>query len=246
MLFRSITTAIFIHPKKWINRYYQGTDPIASDNGHSKMASVIWDAHFATPVAVMNFRTDNYRYVFLQTVLLGMYYNVADENRQAVTELVESNIGTAYREYKENKDLVRTLVIGTELPPIFQTRDNTVKIGIDNKGLRNAAIINMMHQVFDSFGDNIYLPVFFNQLKTFTCKQVGRSEIWEPLDKKHYWDDTLFALTYAYLCAQCFAHLPPEEMSGEKAQAKFKKIRYELFHTPDGQLSKRVKRPKAA
>lgn len=208
------TTIIFMHPKRWRNRYYQGTDPISSDNGHSKMASAIWDSHFACPVALMNYRSNNYRYAFLQTTLLGMYYN-CDTAAMAVPELVESNIGTAYREYKENKGLDRTLVLGSELPRTLQTSSGSVIVGVDNKGLRNKVIIDYMHQIFDSFGDRIFMPIFFNQLKTFVCKMIGRSEVWEPQDKRYNWDDALFALTYSYICASCYTFRVCEPIDGD-------------------------------
>lgn len=215
------TTVIFLHPKKWANRYYQGTDPIASDNGHSKMASAIWDSYFSMPVAVMNYRSNNYRYAYLQTVLLGLYYGT-DPSQQATPELVEANIGAAYREYKENKGLERSLVLGSELPLTLQTRSGSVHVGVDNKGLRNKIIIDYMKQVFDSFGDRIWMPIFFNQLKTFVCKIIGRSEVWEPQDKRYNWDDALFALTYSYICASCYAHRITESLEGSAQERKTK------------------------
>jgi len=213
------TTVIFLHPKKWSNRYYQGTDPIASDNGHSKMASAIWDSYFAMPVALMNYRSNNYRYAYLQTVLLGLYYNT-DPSQVAVPELVEANIGTAYREYKENKALDRSLVLGSELPMTLQSKSGSVIVGVDNKGLRNKVIIDYMKQIFDSFGDRIWMPIFFNQLKTFVCKMIGRSETWEPQDKRYNWDDALFALTYSYICASCYSHRITESLEGSAEQRK--------------------------
>lgn len=229
-----VTTMIFLHPKKWINRYYQGTDPIASDNGHSKMSSTIWDDHFGTPSACLNFRTNNYRYVFLQTILLGIYYNV--ENNGAAQELIESNNGTAYREYKENKGLVHSLVYSTELPQVYQTKKNTVLIGLDNKGHRNTMVINDMRNVFETFGDRIWLPVYFNQLKTFVCKQKGQGDTWEPADKKHNWDDTLFSLVYAYLCAQVYAHRKPESLEGDRSTVYVRQER-KLVRDSNGHLT---------
>jgi hypothetical protein len=215
------TTIIFLHPKKWSNRYFQGTDPIASDNGHSKMASAIWDSYFAMPVAVMNYRSNNYRYAYLQTVLLGLYYNT-DPSQEAAPELVEANIGAAYREYKENKGLERSLVLGSELPMTLQTKTGSVHVGVDNKGLRNKIIIDYMKQIFDSFGDRIWMPIFFNQLKTFVCKIIGRSEVWEPQDKRYNWDDALFALTYSYICASCYSHRITQSLDGSSNERKEK------------------------
>jgi len=230
-----VTTMIFLHPKKWRNRYYQGTDPIASDNGHSKMSSSIWDSHFGCPVACLNFRTDNYRYVFLQTTLLGIYYD-AEKIKGAVPELIESNIGTAYREYKDNKGLGNTFVYSTEMPQILQTKGASVLIGLDNKGLRNTIVIGYLRNVFETFGDRIWLPVYFNQLRTFVCKQKGNGETWEPQDKRYNWDDTLFSLVYSYLCAECYAHRVPESMEGAEANRR-SRPEYKLVRTKEGSLT---------
>ena len=61
--------------KGWRYRYFQGTDPIFSESGHSKMASAIWDSHHQTISAHVNFRVEDYRYCYLQTLLLGLYYD---------------------------------------------------------------------------------------------------------------------------------------------------------------------------
>lgn len=227
-----VTTMIWSHPKKWRNRYYQGTDPIASDNGHSKMASCIWDAYFAAPVALLNYRTDNYKQVFLQCVLLGMYYGVEEP---AAPELIEANNGTTYREYKDNKGLGNSLVFGSELEPALQTK--SVLVGVDNKGHRNARIIDTMHSIFESFGERIWLSVFFTQLKTFVCKPKGNGQTWEPMDKRYNWDDALFALTYSYICACCYTSRRPENLVGTEAQEK-KVVKYVAIRDRSGVMKK--------
>lgn len=211
------TVTIFADPDtKWKNRYFQGTDPIASDTGLSNMASVIWDKHHKTIAAILDFRTRDYRYVFLQVTLLGIYYKT---NNQDVKELVESNIGQSYTQYKEQKGYGNSLTLNYELPPYLQNKTAINEgIGIDNRGLRNQAIINKMHELIVSYGDRIYFPDFFMQLKTFVCEVSDRGkEMWGPSNRKYFRDDILFAATFSYICAElCYPELVPENIEDRK------------------------------
>lgn len=211
-----ISTMIFQHPKPgWRNRYYSGTDPIASDTGLSNMASAIWDKYYNTVSAVVNFRSNNYKEVYLQTMLLGIYYDL--EHQMGVKELLEANIGLAYREYKDSRGRFDTLVFNSELPDILQTGSGNL-IGIDNKGIRNKVIIDTLYSLILAFGTKIYIEDFFLQLKTFVSTATAKgNETWGPADRKHYKDDILFAVTYAYICAhQCFPEELPYNAEEEK------------------------------
>ncbi len=234
------TTIVFDHPKRWINRYYQGTDPIHTDNGHSKMSSTIWDSYYMAPVAVVNFRSQDYRYVFLQCMLLGIYYDV--EAKGAVPEVIESNIGTAYREYKQNKGLGSSMVFSTELPMALQTRNGTVIVGVDNKGLRNKLLVSMMGELFTAFGDRIWIDLYYEQLKTFVCKMVGRSETWEPQDKKYNWDDALWSLIYSYICASVYTNRTIKEISSSGSEKII--VKKVLARDKDGKLYYHTQREK--
>jgi predicted CoA-binding protein len=202
------TVIIFQEPKEgWEYRYYQGTDPIASDTGTSKMASAIWDSYYNTVSAVVNYRNTNYREVYLQTMLLGVYYDT--KKQIGVQELLEANIGKAYQQYKEYKGRFDTFVFNTELPDALQAGSGNI-VGIDNRNIRNKLIIDRMFELIQAFGTKIYILDFFVQLKTFTCTVTDRgNETWGPVDRKHYQDDVLFAVTFAYICAQCYTHLSP-------------------------------------
>lgn len=211
-----ISVTIFQEPKPfWKNRYYQGTDPLASDSGTSNMASTIWDRYYNTPSATVNFRTQNYREVFLQCMLLGIYYDI--EKQFGVPELLETNIGKAYQEYKTNKGRFDTFVFNTELPQALQVGSGNL-IGIDNRGHRNRMIINNLTELIHGFGDKIYMENFFVQLKTFVSSITAKgNETWGPADKKYYKDDELFSTTFAYICAtQCFPLEQPINTEAEK------------------------------
>lgn len=228
-----VSTIILDDRRPWRNRYFKGTDPIASDSGMSDMSSTIWDAYWSTPVALMVFRSQDYRQAYLQSFLLGVYYDVEGING-AVPELVEANIGTAYREYVGNKGCERTLVLESELPQIYQTARNSVRVGVDNKGLRNRAIITELKNIFLTYGSQIWIPTYFVQLKTFVEKSKGNTTTWEPVDKRVNRDDALFSLVYSYICALCYSHKRPEPID-TKPESRIKYVS-KLVRGADGQL----------
>ena len=213
---------IMIDPKPdWENRYYAGTDPIATDNGYSNMSTAIWDAHYNTLAAVVNYRSSDHKETFLQSILLCMYYGKYSSKR--VKELVEGNIGQAYMNYKESKGERRGLMYRTELLPVLQ--GGTSPLGIDNRGNRNRLIISKMHDMVVSFGDRIYYDTMFEQLRTFVCTiSNSGNETWGTLDKRNFHDDVLFSATFAYICSLSFANRPPIHLKTEKQKYKIKHI----------------------
>jgi hypothetical protein len=228
---------MFLEPNKsWRNRYFQGTDPIMSDNGYSNMASVVWDNHFRTPVCMMNYRDDNHKYTFMQTLLMGIYYNT-NPNDKAVPELVEANIGQAYSNYKDSKGFGRSLVYRTELPPAFQGGQNIV--GIDNRSTRTKLLIEKMSEAIRVYGENIYIDEVFQQLRTFVCtiNSTTGHESWGTVDKKSFHDDVLFALVFSYICSLVYEQShPPKEILSETD--KYKYI-YKLVRDGDGKLTRK-------
>lgn len=221
---------ILVHPKKnWKYRYYQGTDPIMSDNGYSNMGSVIFDAHFNAPVAILNYRDPDHKYTFLQTMLLGLYYG---DGSDCVPELVEGNIGTAYMDYKEAKGFGRYLVSRHELPEYLQGGQN--HLGIDNRGNRNKFIVNKLYEVLSAYGKKIFFGVIFKQLRTFQCIISPKgNETWGVSDFKKFHDDVLFGLVFSYICALCFSHREPKDCSSESNQYT---IRHTLVRDGNGNL----------
>lgn len=229
------SATMFLQPnKKWVNRYYQGTDPIMSDNGYSNMASVIFDNYFKTAACVMDYRDNDHKYTFLQTMLMGVYYNTSSRDN-AVPELVESNIGTAYVDYKEAKGFGKTLVYRTQLPDHMQ--GGGTLIGIDNRGNRNKFIINKMFEVLKAYGENMCIDTIFNQLKFFNCTITSSgSETWGTADPRKYHDDVLFGLVFSYICSLCFEHIEPREINSEsdryKTVYKLKRVGGSLTRVP--------------
>jgi hypothetical protein len=109
------SVVIFQKPEYgWKHRYWQGTDPIATETGRSKMASSIWDEYLKTVPAVVNFRKrHDHKYTFLQCLLLGLYYDTGSEYKAGVKELVEANIGTNYIDYKDAKGFLNSLIFNS-------------------------------------------------------------------------------------------------------------------------------------
>lgn len=217
------STTIFLQPQDgWINRYFQGTDPIDTDTGLSLMASAVWDKYLKCPAAIMNWRITDYRQVFLQTMLLGIYYDT-EHNKTGIKELVESNRGTSYTQYKTDKGYDKEFVLNYELPHAFQNHTTINEgIGIDNKGQRNTMIINRLQEMISAYSEKIYFKVFFEQLKTFTCTMSnGGKEMWGPTNKKYFRDDVLFAVDFSYICAElCFPELQPKNILGDGLKTK--------------------------
>ena len=230
---------LILHPKKgWKNRYYQGTDPVSTDNGYSNMSSVIYDARHNTIAAIVNYRDSDHRYTFLQCMLLGIYYDVEDKG--GVPELIESNIGTAYIDYKQAKGYGRNLVQRLELPDHLQ--GGNAVIGIDNRGNRNRFIINKLYEVLESYGDRFYFTTPFDQLRTFVCKITpSGNETWGVSDTRKFHDDVLFGLVFSYICALSYSHREPFDAKKEGSAFKTK---YVNVRDKDGMLRRVPKRIK--
>lgn len=216
------TVTIFLHPQKdWTNRYYQGTDPIDTNSGQSDFASAIWDKHLKTFSAVLHFRVADYEQVFLQSMLMGLYYDT--KNEYGVPELVESNRGTSYTQYKKQKGFVKNMVINKELPELL-VNNSTINdgVGVDNKGQRNTVLVHTTTQLYSYYGNKIYLSIFFEQLKTFTCTvSAGGKEVWGPVNRKYYKDDTIWAGTFAYICGELvYTNKKPENITVAKNSYK--------------------------
>ena len=224
------STIIFEKPNPtWKDRYYAGTDPISSDTGTSKMSTTIWDELRHTPCCLVNVREpNNPNYSFLQCMLATIYYDT--QNKIGIPEVVERNIGLAYKNYRETKGYINSLMINSEIDMYFQS-GNAYDVGIDNKGNRTRQIINKMGECLNLFGENIYIETYFNQLMTFTCT-IGRSgtEIWGSIDKRYYMDDTLYSLVYAFIAAQSSRRQPVDM---KEVQSTHKTVEYELAYDKD-------------
>lgn len=207
----------------WVNRYYQGLDPIDTTSGYSNFASAIYDASGNTFSALLNFRTDDYRYCYLQGLLLGIYY---DKN---IKNLIEINRGTGYKDFCISNGWRQTLLYNTMLPPHFQSPNSNEPYGLDNKGRRAEGIIHSMKEMYEDVGGNIVFDEYFIQMKTFVRsfnKKTGGAT-WGSYDARYYRDDVLYAMVMAYINATVPGHINKPPMEKGKANKKRARWRYE-------------------
>lgn len=219
------TTCIFRHPPQgeiWKYRYYAGTDPINSETGHSKMSTAIWDAYENTISAATFYRVKDYKESFLQSTLLCMYYD--KEFGTGVPELLESNIGDAYLDFKEMIGYGRNLVSNNVLAPYL--RGGSGKWwGISNKANTAAKITNQIIEMVTSYKDQIYIPWLFIQLKTFVEKDLSGSSTsrqtrFQAADMRYDFDDLIFSSTFAYINAKSHGRYDPELINAPQDKKK--------------------------
>ena len=226
---------MFQRPEQgWTNRYWQGTDPISTETGHSKQSSVIWDDYQKTISALLNYRKQHdHKYVFLQTVLLGLYYDMTQGRKTGVKELVEANIGTNYIDYKEAKGFLSSLIFNAQLPD--KVMGGARDIGIDNKGNRADAIVEYLTEVIRAYHKRIFISVIFDQLTTFVyeIKPTTGRESWGPQNKLLHYDDALYGLAYAYIGRLACSHVRCYRNDAMNVQMR---IRYKLVRDADYNL----------
>jgi len=231
------STVIFQQPKKdWADRYFQGTDPIDTDTGQSDFASTMWDKYFNTPAAILAWRVPDYPQVFLQSLLMNIYYD--DVKKNGTRELLESNRGSAYYQYIINKGYGKRVAGNFELPDYLQNKSAKENApGIDSHGNRTTDIVNIMFSMIKLYGQNIYHDIIFNQFKTFTCTiSNGGKSMWGPMNKKYFKDDALWSTTYSYICAHlCFQDIKPKNIEALKTQTK---IVYKLVRGKDLKMTR--------
>lgn len=227
------TAIMFQRPQPgWKNRYWQGTDPIATETGHSKMASVVWDDYLKTPVCVINYRKQHdHLKSYLQCLLMGLYYD-NEPIKRGIKDLVESNIGTNYIDYKRSKGFFDNLTFNSELPT--RVLGGSREVGIDNKGTRADAIIDFMAEMLRAFHDRFYIKVIFDQLSTFVCKISDKGkETWEAQSKLLHYDDVLYALVFSFINKLSHPNLNPIQIEAEHFRTR---VRYKLVRQSDGSL----------
>lgn len=215
-----VSVVIYRHPKKgWINRYFQGTDPIFSESGHSKMSTAIWDNLDSTISAVVNCRFPDYRYNYLQSLLLGLYYD-----KHKMRNLIEANVGTGFMDYIDAKGYWRTVIPNKMIHAHLQTPTGG-KMGISKKANTAKFILHKLQELCEVYSKNIWIEEFFVQLKTYVRKiTTAGNESFKVENAKYYYDDVIDAVTYAYICGQSFTHLVPQEE--KKMKQKKSKYRY--------------------
>lgn len=194
---------MFHEPEKnWKYRYFQGTDPINTESGHSKFASAIWDAEWNTVSCQLFWRVTNFVECYQQSLLMGLYYDKKDW--RGVPELIEYNIGADYIGFRERKGFDKNVIFNKELNPMMHI--DGARVGISNKSATKGKIINKMTELYNNYADNIFIEETFEQLKTFVEKPTPNGGVkWQAENLKKHYDDILFSQTYAYMASQLYA-----------------------------------------
>tara|TARA_R110002020_G_scaffold236386_3_gene448724 strand:- start:1624 stop:3690 length:2067 start_codon:yes stop_codon:yes gene_type:complete len=215
------TSVVFKHPpteEKWEYRFYQGTDPINSETGHSKMSSSIWDAYTNTCASMVFYRERDFKQCYLQCLLQGIYYDRV--HKRGVKELIERNIGSMYFDFQEQVGFGKRVVPNNALPPFLQT-PSSGWWGISNKTNTAGHIANKVIEMTDAYADNIYISWFFLQLKTFVEKDLrtgnsSRQTRFQAGDLKYDYDDGIFSMGFAYINAQAHQRYEPQKIDAIK------------------------------
>lgn len=219
---KDATVTIFMPPEyNWMNRYFQGTDPIVGQSGHSKFASAIWDKKLNTLSAVVNCRYSTYKKSYEQAYLLHLYYSDIN-NRRHIPELIEINVGNEYNTYCEVMRTGLNMTARLELPEYLQTGDHI--IGVRKTSDNKDRILNKTQELMELYGGRIYIEDFWLQAKSYVRhpNKKGYKDSFAPSDKFSF-DDILDAGTYAYINSLCCSQSPRD--LGEQAQSNRPKRR---------------------
>lgn len=225
---------MFPPERGWTGRYYQGTDPIENDGGLSRFASAIWDCAgrwedtpdgrilIETLACTLNARTPYPEELFVQCILMGMYYR--NHGQRACHELVEINAGKKYVDFKKGPcfNLGQSLVIRGVLP--LNYKGGTHTYGIDLKGGKNGRKSQLYHDtiaMIREHGHNIWHYDFWVQVKNISVEEKEDSSYEWSCKIKGANDDLVFAVSYSNLCAKTMGHgHPPLRVDIDKPRMK--------------------------
>lgn len=208
------------------NLYYKGTDPIFSSTGHSKFATAIINAKTKKIDAFFNFKSEDYRFEYLQSLLLNIYYSRDHEGKKlGIRELLEWNVGGEYYNFCRELGYGGVFTGNKMLPDTLQT--STIDIGISKRGGNSPTIVNRLEEMLMDYSKCIDIIEFWVQLKTFVKKQTATGYRYEPSNKKLHFDDVIDAVTYAKINMDAHSHMAIIQRSEkEKLRMEGKKLRY--------------------
>jgi hypothetical protein len=219
------STVIITHPPAkecWIHRFYQGTDPINSETGHSKMCSAVWDALTNSVASVVFHRERKFKETYLQVLLQSLYYD--QENKGGIKELVENNIGDMHIDFQEMLGFKHKFTANAALPEYLKSFGGKW-FGISNKVNTAPRILAKLEELIEGYASQINIPWFWEQLKTFVEKDLKaasshRQTRYQAADPRYDYDDCIFAITFAYINAQCYSRYEPENIKQAAAEVK--------------------------
>lgn len=235
---------MFPPERGWIDRYFQGTDPIQNDGGHSRFSSLIWDAvgyaeeshghtiFHPTVACVLNHRSNNPRELFVQCALMGMYY--ANHGQKACKEIIEINQGHRYVEVKTGPlfNLSSSLVYRGALPASYRGGQHLYGVDLKGgKGSRKEALYHDITKLLNTYGKSIFYNEIWSQVRHISVEDRGdQGVVWGTENKNVYNDDLVYALGYAELCSRV-GSVQPRRVSDD--QREYRMIRV-LARRPNG------------
>jgi hypothetical protein len=220
------TVCIRTHPAKgevWKWRFFQGTDPINSETGHSKMSSSVWDALTNSIAAPVFTRDRNFKNSYLQCLLLRLYYD--PKGTEGIPELIENNIGDMYLDFQEQLGFKRNIVSNMSLSPEYFRKPNGKWFGLANKVDTAPRILGKMQEMVDCHAANLDIPWLWKQFETFVEKDLNsasthRQTRYQAADMRYDYDDVLFGTTFAYINAMSHAKYEPTNLNDDSLQRK--------------------------
>lgn len=218
---------------EWIDRYYSGDDPINTSSGNSNFSTSIFDAVVKGYSAWMDFRSNDYRTVYMQSLLLKLYYSPKfkiDDNGakqynkvSMIRGLHEYNAGSEYYNYAKDRGLDAGFIVNSMLPDNLQTQ--TVDVGVRKHTTNAKVLMTNLEELILSYGDKIDDIMFWQQLSRFVLKvtESGHSTF-KPKDKEKDRDDNIDSKLYAYIGYKCYRHKKPSlgGMSRDGVTGKYK------------------------
>lgn len=211
---------MFANPEEgWENRYWKGTDPIFTSSGHSKFASIIRDRLTKKVACRLNYKSSDYRYEYLQSLLMNLYYSKTYGGRKlGISELLEFNVGGEYYNFCRELGYGGIFTGNKMLPENLQT--STIDVGINKRGTNGALLINKLEELLMDYAQYIDDIVFWVQLKTFVRKQTATGFKYEPVNKKIHYDDDIDANLYAFINDIIHAHRPMRKVNSQEEITK--------------------------
>jgi hypothetical protein len=207
----------------WKWRFFQGTDPINSETGHSKMSSTVWDALTNSIAATVFTRDRNFKNSYLQCLLLRLYYDA--KGTEGIPELIENNIGDMYLDFQEQLGFKRNIVSNMSLSPEYFRKPNGKWFGLANKVDTAPRILGKMQEMVDCHATNLDIPWLWKQFETFVEKDLSsasthRQTRYQAADMRYDYDDVLFSTTFAYINAMSHAKYEPTNLNDDSLQRK--------------------------
>lgn len=230
--------------RDWVNRFFQGTDPIQADAGASRMGSVILDAAAATETrngvkiyaptlaCAVNHRSPNVKETFLQCVLMGIYYR--NHGQDKCMELIEYEQGHNYIDFQKQPFLMveDSMMLRGALEPQYAGGQHIHGISM-KKERKSRAFIDLAQLIYDH-GHNIYLLDFWSQLGHIESEERQDGSLdWGTKDSLKFNDDLVFGALYSYLCWKSVNEKPRKVGS---AEAPLTELRMVPVRMPDMSL----------